>query len=130
VRVAVQKLPGVESIDVSLQRAVADIRLRPGNTIELSRLRQIIKQNGFAAKEATVDVVGTLVERGGGPALDVSGTHVIMLIAPDPKAPEAFKLIEAQLRTGRKQPLEVRGVVESAADQPDRIVVSQVTIDR
>jgi copper chaperone CopZ len=64
VRVAIRKLPGVESVDVSLERATADIRLRAGNAITLAQLRQIIKNNGFASKEAIVTVIGNLIERG------------------------------------------------------------------
>jgi hypothetical protein len=63
VRVAVQKLAGVESVNVSLERASAEIQLRPGNSITLEQLRRIIENNGFAAKEATVTVTGKLIER-------------------------------------------------------------------
>ena len=77
-----RKVDGVESVDVSLERASAAINLRPGNRITLAQLRQIIKNNGFSAKEATVTVVGTLTERGGKPALTVTGTDVVWLIAP------------------------------------------------
>ena len=82
-RVAVQKLPGVESVNVSLERASTDIQLRPGNSITLEQLRRIIKNNGFTSKEATVTVVGKLIERGGQPALDVTGTNTVMLIIED-----------------------------------------------
>jgi copper chaperone CopZ len=126
VRVAIQKLPGVESVNVSLERAVADIRLSRGNTIELSRLRQITKQSGFVAKESTVTVIGTPIERGGKPALEVSGTEVVMLIVPDPAQPGAYKSIEEALRAKRAQPIELRGIVESAPDQPDRITAASV----
>ena len=52
---------------MSLERASAVIALRPGNRITLPQLRQIIKNNGFTAKEATVTVAGTVIERGGSP---------------------------------------------------------------
>ena len=97
-RVAVQKLPGVESVNVSLERASTDIQLRPGNSITLEQLRSIIKNNGFTAKEATVTVVGKLIERGGQLALDVTGTNTVMLIVADPKQPVIFKQVQDRLR--------------------------------
>lgn len=80
-RVAVRKLEGVESVDVSLERGAATIALRPGNRITLPQLRQIIRNNGFTAKDATVTVIGTVIERGGKPALSVTGTDVVWLLA-------------------------------------------------
>jgi copper chaperone CopZ len=123
VRVAIRKLPGVDAVDVSLERATADIRLRAGNAITLPQLRQIIKDNGFTSKEATVTVAGNLIERGGKPALDVTGTKIVMLIVPDPKHPDTYQRIEGQLRAKLGQPIELRGVVESRPDQPDHIRV-------
>jgi copper chaperone CopZ len=126
VRVAIRKLPGIESVDVSLERAAVDIRLRAGNTVSLSKLRQIIKDNGFTAREATVTVVGGLIERGGKPALNVTGPNVVMLIAPDPKQTAVYEQVQAQLRARRAQAIELRGVVESRRDEPDQIVVAAV----
>ena len=109
---------------MSLERATADIRLRAGNTVTLPQLRQIIKNNGFTSKDATVTVAGHLIERGGKPALDVTGTRIVMLIVPDPKQPDAYQRIQAQLRAKPGQTVELRGVVESRADQPDQIMVA------
>ena len=128
-RVAVQKLPGVESVNVSLERASTDIQLRLGNAITLEQLRRIIKNNGFTAKEATVDVVGTLIERGGRPALDVTGTNTVMLIVADPKQPAIFKQIQDRLRAKAVAAARLTGVVESGGDSPDRIAVRAVSED-
>lgn len=122
-RVAIRKLPGVDAVDVSLERATADIRLRAGNTVTLPTLRRIIKDNGFTSKEALVTVAGNLVERGGKPALDVTGTKIVMLIVPDPKHPDVYQRLEGQMRAKPGQAVELRGVVESRPDQPDLLVV-------
>jgi hypothetical protein len=123
VRVAVQKLPGVESVSVSLERASTDVQLRPGNAITLDQLRGIIKNNGFTAKEATVIVVGTLIERGGQPALEVTGTSTVLLLVADPKRPGIFK--DLQQRAIAKTTVAVRltGMVESRAGSADRLTV-------
>jgi hypothetical protein len=123
VRVAALKLPGVESIDVSLERAVAEIRLRAGNTITLAQIREIVRKNGFTPKDATVTVVGNLTERGGKPALSVSGTAVVLLLAPDPKLPTAYEELENRRQKGASTALQVTGAVQTRVDQPDVLVV-------
>ena len=122
-RVAVQKLPGVESVDVSLERASTEIQLRPGNAITLEQIRRLIKNNGFTAKEATVVAVGSLIERGGQPALDVTGTNTVMLIAADPKQPAIFKQVQDRLSARSAGLVRLTGIVESRPDSPDRMVV-------
>ena len=126
-RVAVQKLSGVESVNVSLERAVTDIQLRPGNSITLEQLRTIIKNNGFTAKEATVTVVGKLIERGGHPALDVSGTNTVILLVVDPTQSVVFKQVQDRLRANSGATVRLTGVVESQADSPDRLAVRAIS---
>jgi copper chaperone CopZ len=81
VSVAIKKLDGVESADVSLEKATADIRLKPGNAITLPQLRRIIRQAGYPTKDAQVDARGTFVERGGKPALDLQNGSFLELAA-------------------------------------------------
>ena len=129
-RVAVQKLPGVESVNVSLERASTETQLRPGNSITLDQLRSIIKNNGFTAKEATVTVVGKLIERGGQLALEVTGTNTVMLIVADPKQPEMFKQAQERLRAKAPDVIRVTGMVETNANLPDRITVRVLSDDK
>jgi hypothetical protein len=130
VRVAVQKLSGVESVNVSLERASTAIQLRPGNSITLEQLRSIITNNGFTPKDTTVTVVGRLVERGGQPALDVTGTTTVMLIVADPKQPTPFKQVQDRMAAKPAGTVRVTGLVESRADSPDRIAVGSIADDK
>jgi copper chaperone CopZ len=130
VRVALLKVPGVESVDVSLERAIAAIRLRAGNSVTLAQIREIVKHNGFTAKDASVTVVGNLVERGGKPALDVGGTSMVMLLAPDPKQPDAYNGLQNRLRGPTPRPSELSGLVESRPNQPDTLVVRSASPPR
>jgi len=84
VSVAVKKLDGVESVEVSLEKASADIRLKPGNTITLPQLRRIIRQSGYPTKDAQVDARGTFVERNGRPVLDLQNGSFLELTARPP----------------------------------------------
>ena len=126
---AIRKLPGVESVDVSLERSVADVRLKPGNTVTLGQLRTIVKDNGFSAREATVTATGSEVERGGKPAFNVSGLGVVWLIVPDPNRSAAYD--DAVKRAASRQAedsAEITGIVPapSHADEPERIAVQQL----
>jgi copper chaperone CopZ len=58
VSVAVKDLDGVESVDVSLANASADIRLRPDNRLKIERLRQVIRRAGYPTKDALITARG------------------------------------------------------------------------
>jgi len=84
VSVAIRKLDGVESVDVSLEKASADIRLKPGNAITLPQLRRIIRQSGYPTRDAQVNARGTIVERNGTPTLDLQNGSFLELAARPP----------------------------------------------
>ena len=79
--VAVKKIDGVQSADVSLERANADIRLKPGNAITLPQLRRIIREAGYPTTDAQVEARGTIVERNGKPMLDLHNGSFLELAA-------------------------------------------------
>ena len=122
-RVAVRKLDGVESVDVSLERASAAVNLRPGNRITLPQLRQIIRNNGFTAKEATVTVVGTLTERGGKPALSVTGTDIVWLLTAGNNA--AYADAAQRVKASQTGAVEAVGTVAAPANlnQPEELAL-------
>jgi hypothetical protein len=128
VRVAVLKLEGVEGIDVSLKTGSAVVRLRPGNRVTLPQLRQIIKDNGFTSKDATVTALGTLVERGGKPALDISGLATVALLIRDPKQPDAFDAAAKLLAARDAAPVEVVGVIPASPDpsKPQALMIQSI----
>lgn len=84
VRVAVQEIPGVESVDVSLNRGLAVIRLARENRVSVEQLRDAIRDNGFTPKGAEVRVAGKVVERDGRPALAIPGQEIPFLLADHP----------------------------------------------
>jgi hypothetical protein len=49
-----KKVPSVTDVRVSLNDGLTILDLKPGNTTTLAELRQIIRNNGFISKEATV----------------------------------------------------------------------------
>ncbi len=63
--VAIQKIQGVESVSVSLNKGLASIRLKPGNTVRIEQLREAVERNGFSPKDANVTALGQVVSVGG-----------------------------------------------------------------
>ena len=110
-------------MDVSLERASDRDSVAAGEVVTLAQLRSIIKNNGFTAKEATVTVVGKLIERGGQLALEVTGTNTVMLIVADPKQPAIFKQAQERLLAKASDVIRITGMVETNANLPDRITV-------
>jgi len=125
VRVAFQKVVGVESVELSLERAQADIRLRKDNNASLDRFRRIVKANGFEPKQATVTAIGTVRDLGGKLAFDVSGVSAQLIIAPDASAPAAYKQLKSAADAKSTAVFEVVGTVE-AKGNVDGIAIASV----
>jgi copper chaperone CopZ len=79
VSVAVRKLDGVETVDVSLAKSSVVITLKPNNTITLPQLRRVIRSSGYPTKDAQVDARGRITERGGKPVFDLLNGSVLEL---------------------------------------------------
>lgn len=99
VSAAIQKLEGVASVEVSLNKGFADVKLKPGNRVDPERIRQVVRDNGFTPKAADVTLAGEIVERNGKPALAVKGLDVVYLLIEHADA--RSKLAEAQRAVGR-----------------------------
>ena len=90
VRVAMTKVEGVESVAVSLNEGTATLKLKPGNRVDPSRIRQIVLDNGFTPKGADVRVAGRLVERDGKPALEGNEVDPVYALEAHPEAVGRF----------------------------------------
>ena len=117
-----QKLPGVEAVDVSLTRAVTDIRFRPGNTVTLAQLREIIKNGGFKSGESQITATGSLISDASRLRLDLAPAKSTLIVESDPASPAAFA--EARkLADGGPVAVEVSGTVA----QGETLLVKSVT---
>jgi len=87
VRVAVQKIEGVDAVEVSLNRGIVEIRLKPENGVSLEQVREAIRVNGFTPKEALIRARGTVVEDSGALALALSGREAAFRLAAHPESP-------------------------------------------
>ncbi len=124
VNVALKKVAGVESVEVSLNKGLATVKLKPGNPVSVSQLWEVIHQNGYTPKTTTVSLRGAVENADGRLQVRISGTKDTLALASDAKNPTA--LTEASKKTG--QTVIVQGVMTPAKDlkSPVPLQVGQV----
>ena len=89
VRVAIMKLPGIDSADVSLNKGLATVKLKPGNTIRPGDFWDAIRKNGNTAKATRVTVRGEVLA--GSAQLKVTGSGETLELKPSPEAAQQLK---------------------------------------
>lgn len=62
---SLQKLDGVEDVQVSLNNAMGTLTLAPGNEVTFEQIREVIRDGGFKPMAATARIAGTLKRDGG-----------------------------------------------------------------
>jgi copper chaperone CopZ len=112
VNVALKKVPGVESVEVSLNKGFATVKLKPGNSVAVPQLWQLLHEKGYTPKATAVSVRGELAESQGHVQLRVTGTKDTLTLAPDPKNPGAYS--EVSKKVG--QSVIVQGVMLPGKD--------------
>jgi hypothetical protein len=55
-----QKVEGVQTVQVSLKQGTTTLELRPENKVTVAQLRTVIRNNGFVPKEIQVMARGTV----------------------------------------------------------------------
>lgn len=63
-RVAVEKIEGVESVEVSLNEGRVLVTLAPENSVTVARLREVVRRQGFSPREATLTMSARIEVRG------------------------------------------------------------------
>jgi copper chaperone CopZ len=72
VRGALKKISGVESVDVSLNKGLATVKLKPGNSAAPEQFWEAVKKNGFTPKDTHVVVRGDISSTNGKTQLKVN----------------------------------------------------------
>jgi hypothetical protein len=116
--VAVRRLDGIDSVEVSLERGLARIVLRPESGVGLYRIRRLILDNGFTPKSADVRVSGRLREREGRRVLEVPGSAEVYWLAPHPDTPAELDRIQGLPLDSRVQ---LKGRVGETTTAGDRL---------
>jgi copper chaperone CopZ len=77
---------GVASVEVSLEKGLAAVRLKTGNSVTLKQLQQAITKNGFTMKDSKIVAAGKLIHDSNALKLQVSGSDEILALIPEPSA--------------------------------------------
>ncbi|MDQ2839903.1 MAG: heavy-metal-associated domain-containing protein [Acidobacteriota bacterium] len=112
VDVALKKVAGVESVEVSLNKGLATVKLKPGNTVSVPQLWQLLHEKGYTPKTTAVSVRGDLANVQGRLQLKVSGTKDILALVADPKSPAVYS--EAPKKLG--ETVIIQGVMVPGKD--------------
>jgi copper chaperone CopZ len=112
VDVALKKVPGVEAVEVSLNKGLASVKLKPGNTVSIPQFWQLLHNQGYTPKATAVSVRGELAQAQGHTQLKVTGTKDILTLIPDPKNPGALDEVSKKLG----QTVTVQGIMVPGKD--------------
>jgi hypothetical protein len=94
VRVSLKSVSGVDSVEVSLEKGLAVVKMKPGNAATLKQLNEAIAKNGFTMKDSTATVAGTVLETDGNAILKVSGSNDLLKLMPEStSAPDAVSMV-------------------------------------
>ena len=85
-RVSLKSVSGVDSVEVSLEKGHASVKMKPGNTATLRQLNDAITKNGFTMKQSTATIAGKVLVTNGKTVLQVSGSNEVLELAPDSSA--------------------------------------------
>jgi len=120
-------VPGVDSVDVSLEKGLATVRLKPGNTTTLKQLQNAIMKNGFTMKESKATVAGKIELANGKPQLNVSGSNEVLQLSPESKdSPNASAmqgksvLVVGSIPEAQKGQMPNALVYRSLTEEPNR----------
>jgi copper chaperone CopZ len=119
VRVALMKFQGVDSAEVSLNKGLATVKLKPRNSIRPSEFWEAIRKNGNTPKITSVIVRGEVLS--GGTQLKVSGSNEVFALKAAPALAEQLTVavgktvtLDGSLTPGKDikpaVPLEVQAV--------------------
>jgi copper chaperone CopZ len=110
VRVSLKSVAGVASVDVSLEKGLAVVKMKPGNTATLKQLNEAITKNGFTMKDSTATVAGTVIETDGNAMLKVSGSNDLLKLMPQStSAPSAVSMVGKTVLVGGTVPESGKG---------------------
>ncbi|MBI3491137.1 MAG: hypothetical protein HY047_05035 [Acidobacteria bacterium] len=112
--VSLQKIEGVETVSVTLNKGQASVVLRPGNKVTLAAVRRLIERNGFTPKAASIVAEADVVSGPSGqPQVRVTGTNEIFSVSE-----ATSEGLRSDLKKQVGTHVIVEGIVPPATDNP------------
>ncbi len=123
VNVALTKVAGVDSVEVSLTRALTTVKLKPGNSVSLAQLLRLVREKGYTIPAASIVVSGLPAKSSDRWVLRVPTSGERIELAADPQHPSPH----AALSRYSDKTVTVRGKMTLAKNgRPAPLVVSEV----
>ena len=105
---------GVESVKIDAAAGVLTVKLKSGNSVRYSQVRDFVQQSGYKPEAATVVVRGVVSKTESGWTLEISGSKETLSV-------------EGKLRDSAGKEVELAGVIERAAGKTvDTLSVASV----
>jgi copper chaperone CopZ len=108
VRVSLMSVNGVASVEVSLEKGLAAVKLKPGNGVTLKQLQDAITKNGFTMKQSHVVAAGKVVQVGGTAKFQISGSNETLAFVPEspgvptPSSSAAIVIVDGMISEAAK----------------------------
>ena len=115
-RVVLEKMPGVEWVEVSLAKASADINLKEDNPVTMRQLRDVLKKAGYPTADARIDARGQITSTSGKLTFDLLNGNTMALVA-DANSKSAAEA---------PQPVNISGVSRTDGNAGDTLIVTAI----
>ena len=122
-----QKVPGIASVKVSLNDGLTILDFKPENSVSLSALRQVIRNNGFVTNESQVAVRGTVIAAGNGLVLEVKGSGERLPLKAAASAGAEFEQLRARLKTPGGADVVISGTADTKDPKAFSIAVAKAS---
>jgi hypothetical protein len=99
---------GVASVEVSLEKGMAAVKLKPANAVTLKQLQDAIAKNGFTMKQSHLIAAGKVIVTGNGAKFQISGSNETLALVPElsgapvPAANPATAIVEGTILEAAK----------------------------
>ena len=105
VNVALTKVAGVDSVEVSLTRALATVKLKPGNEVSLAQMVRLVREKGYTIPTVSIVASGLPAKSADRWVLKVPTSGERIELVEDPHNPAAY----AALARYTSQTVTLRG---------------------
>ena len=90
VNVALTNVVGIDTVEVSLTRALATVKLKPGNSVSLAQLVRLVREKGYTIPTASIAVSGLPARNSDRWVLRIPTSGERMELAADPQLSSAL----------------------------------------
>lgn len=73
----------MDTVNVSLEKGLATVTLKPGNTTTLKQLQDAIAKNGFTMKQSDMVATGKVTSTAGKTQFQITGSNDVLLLIPN-----------------------------------------------